>query len=284
MQALGSGVGRPQVVGNRTDGVSPVTPGMPAALIPPSCDEGPPGVLRDHSLEKQQAQVKHCRHPAGSGSPARGLTHLSLGLQVKVWRLPKSGQDMPSGAGLTLGPGGGPVDVLQFHPTADGVLASGAGKRVTVWDVGQQQPLTGRHGRARRLLPATCVSTVLVAWAQATGSSPDFSVIKQAAQVAFWAGSTAAPHACVGAPLHSDVAVQNAPVRPRVSVAALLGIPWGDRSFSLRVPARGCRGLLLTSLAQTSANPTGRGGWVAASGYECPVAFPELLPFGSSCW
>uniref|UniRef100_A0A8B9TXD6 Coronin n=1 Tax=Anas platyrhynchos TaxID=8839 RepID=A0A8B9TXD6_ANAPL len=60
---------------------------------------------------------------------------------VKVWRLPESGQDLPSSAGLTLGPGGGPVDVLQFHPTADGVLASGAGKRVTVWDVGQQQPL-----------------------------------------------------------------------------------------------------------------------------------------------
>ncbi|XP_040976142.1 coronin-7-like isoform X2 [Aquila chrysaetos chrysaetos] len=66
---------------------------------------------------------------------------------VKVWRLPESGQDMPSNAGLTLGPGGGPVDMLQFHPTADGVLASGAGKRVTIWDVAQQQPLTalGSH-------------------------------------------------------------------------------------------------------------------------------------------
>ncbi|KAL2298763.1 hypothetical protein Nmel_014360 [Mimus melanotis] len=62
---------------------------------------------------------------------------------VKVWRLPESGQDIPGGAGLTLGPGGAPVDTLQFHPTADAVLASGAGKRVTVWDLGQQQPLTG---------------------------------------------------------------------------------------------------------------------------------------------
>uniref|UniRef100_A0A8B9RYP9 Coronin n=1 Tax=Accipiter nisus TaxID=211598 RepID=A0A8B9RYP9_9AVES len=108
---------------------------------------GSPGVLRDQSLEKQQAQVKRCRHPARSGSPARGLTDLFLGLQVKVWRLPESGQDMPSNAGLTMGPGGGPVDMLQFHPTADGVLASGAGKRVTVWDVAQQQPLTalGSH-------------------------------------------------------------------------------------------------------------------------------------------
>uniref|UniRef100_A0A803Y3P2 Coronin n=1 Tax=Meleagris gallopavo TaxID=9103 RepID=A0A803Y3P2_MELGA len=62
---------------------------------------------------------------------------------VKVWRLPEEGQELPSSAGLTLGPGGGPVDMLQFHPTADGILTSGVGKCVTVWDMGQQQPLTG---------------------------------------------------------------------------------------------------------------------------------------------
>ncbi|XP_068003069.1 coronin-7-like isoform X1 [Melanerpes formicivorus] len=67
---------------------------------------------------------------------------------VKVWRLPESGQDVPSSSGLTLGPCGGPVDMLQFHPTADGVLASGMGKRVTIWDLEQQQPLTAldAHG------------------------------------------------------------------------------------------------------------------------------------------
>lgn len=102
--------------------------------------------LRDQSLGKQRAQVGHCQHPAGSCSPVLGLTPPPLlGLQVKVWRLPESGQDIPGGVGLTLGPGGAPVDALQFHPTADAVLASGAGKRVTVWDLGQQQPLTGRH-------------------------------------------------------------------------------------------------------------------------------------------
>lgn len=37
------------------------------------------------------------------------------------------------------------MDMLQFHPTADGILTSGVGKCVTVWDMGQQQPLTGRH-------------------------------------------------------------------------------------------------------------------------------------------
>ncbi|XP_053847709.1 coronin-7-like isoform X1 [Vidua macroura] len=86
---------------------------------------------------------------------------------VKVWRLPESGQDIPGGAGLTLGPGGAPVDALQFHPTADAVLASGAGKRVTVWDLGQRQPLTvlDSHGdqlqsltwkRDGRLLGTSC--------------------------------------------------------------------------------------------------------------------------------
>ncbi|XP_068764891.1 coronin-7 isoform X3 [Struthio camelus] len=70
---------------------------------------------------------------------------------VKVWRLPESGQDMPAGAGLTLGPVGCPVDVLQFHPTADGVLASGAGKRAAVWDVGQQQPLTDLESHGDQL-------------------------------------------------------------------------------------------------------------------------------------
>uniref|UniRef100_A0A672TX08 Coronin n=1 Tax=Strigops habroptila TaxID=2489341 RepID=A0A672TX08_STRHB len=90
---------------------------------------------------------------------------------VKVWRLPQSGQDMPSSAGLTLGPGGGPVDMLQFHPTADGILASGTGKRVTVWDMEHQQPLTvlDSHGdqlqslawkRDGRLLGTSCKVSV----------------------------------------------------------------------------------------------------------------------------
>uniref|UniRef100_A0A8B9TYB5 Coronin n=1 Tax=Anas platyrhynchos TaxID=8839 RepID=A0A8B9TYB5_ANAPL len=101
---------------------------------------------------------------------------------VKVWRLPESGQDLPSSAGLTLGPGGGPVDVLQFHPTADGVLASGAGKRVTVWDVGQQQPLAALepHGdqlqslawkRDGRILGTSCKVTALRAAGRGRGDS-----------------------------------------------------------------------------------------------------------------
>lgn len=63
--------------------------------------------------------------------------------QVKLWRLPAPGQELPSGPGLVLGPEDTQVEVLQFHPTVDGVLVSVAGTAVKVWDAAKQQPLTG---------------------------------------------------------------------------------------------------------------------------------------------
>lgn len=45
--------------------------------------------------------------------------------------------------GVVLGPEELPVEVLQFHPNADGVLVSTAGRTVKVWDIARQQPLTG---------------------------------------------------------------------------------------------------------------------------------------------
>lgn len=116
-------------------------------LIPPSCHERSPG----NPQRPKPGKAVSLRGALLASSwvllPCPGADHPSLlELQVKVWRLPESGQDVPGGVGLTLGPGGAPVDALQFHPTADAVLASGAGKRVTVWDLGQQQPLTGRQG------------------------------------------------------------------------------------------------------------------------------------------
>lgn len=63
--------------------------------------------------------------------------------QMKLWRLPASGQALPSGPGLVLGPEDTRVEVLQFHPTVDGILVSTAGTAVKVWDVAKQQPLTG---------------------------------------------------------------------------------------------------------------------------------------------
>uniref|UniRef100_A0A8C5JRY1 Coronin n=1 Tax=Junco hyemalis TaxID=40217 RepID=A0A8C5JRY1_JUNHY len=107
---------------------------------------------------------------------------------VKVWRLPEGGQDIPSGSGLTLGPGGAPVDTLQFHPTADAVLASGAGRRVTVWDLGQQQPLTvlDSHGdqlqsltwkRDGRLLGTSCKDKKLRIFDPRAGPAASQSVL-----------------------------------------------------------------------------------------------------------
>ncbi|XP_066131157.1 coronin-7 isoform X2 [Saccopteryx bilineata] len=61
---------------------------------------------------------------------------------IKIWRLPAPGQALPSGPGLVLGPEDTKVEVLQFHPTVDGILVSTAGTAVKVWDVAQQQPLT----------------------------------------------------------------------------------------------------------------------------------------------
>lgn len=63
--------------------------------------------------------------------------------QVKLWRLPAPGQELPLGPGLVLGPEDTQVEVLQFHPTVDGVLVSVAGTAVKIWDAAKQQPLTG---------------------------------------------------------------------------------------------------------------------------------------------
>ncbi|KAG3259129.1 coronin-7, transcript variant X2 [Ictidomys tridecemlineatus] len=63
-------------------------------------------------------------------------------IQVKLWRLPGPGQALPSVPGVVLGPEALPVEVLQFHPTTDGVLASSAGRAVKVWDAAKQQSLT----------------------------------------------------------------------------------------------------------------------------------------------
>ncbi|XP_025027392.1 coronin-7, partial [Python bivittatus] len=61
---------------------------------------------------------------------------------VKVWRLRESGQDLSSSPHVTLGSEGSQVEVLLFHPTADGLLASAAGRTVKIWDVEQRQNLT----------------------------------------------------------------------------------------------------------------------------------------------
>ncbi|XP_070617626.1 coronin-7-like isoform X2 [Erythrolamprus reginae] len=87
---------------------------------------------------------------------------------VKVWRLLEPGQDLSSSPHVVLGPEGGPVQALVFHPTADGVLASAAGKAVKIWDVEQQQILT-------ELDP-------LVTWVQSLAWKPDGSLLGASCQ------------------------------------------------------------------------------------------------------
>eukprot|EP00070_Physeter_catodon_P033063 XP_028339957.1 coronin-7 [Physeter catodon] len=76
------------------------------------------------------------------------LATASADRTVKLWRLPAPGGALPSGPGLVLGPEDVQVEVLQFHPTADGILVSAAGRTVKVWDAAKQQPLTelASHG------------------------------------------------------------------------------------------------------------------------------------------
>ncbi|KAL7979351.1 hypothetical protein Chor_015375 [Crotalus horridus] len=69
------------------------------------------------------------------------LATASADKAVKVWRLLEANQDLSASPHVMLGPHGSQVEVLLFHPTADGVLASAAGKAVKIWDVEQQQIL-----------------------------------------------------------------------------------------------------------------------------------------------
>lgn len=75
---------------------------------------------------------------------------------MKLWRLLAPGQALPSVPGLVLGPEPVQVEVLQFHPTADGILVSAAGTAVKVWDVAKQQALTGRS-RSGHPSPGTSI-------------------------------------------------------------------------------------------------------------------------------
>uniref|UniRef100_A0A8D2DI20 Coronin n=1 Tax=Sciurus vulgaris TaxID=55149 RepID=A0A8D2DI20_SCIVU len=111
-----------------------------------------PGVLGIVALE---GQGEDKRHVAYLGCHSDLVTDLdfspfddfllvtgSADRMVKLWRLPGPGQALPSVPGVVLGPEVLPVEIVQFHPTADGVLASAAGRAVKVWDVTKKQSLT----------------------------------------------------------------------------------------------------------------------------------------------
>ncbi|XP_064151569.1 coronin-7 isoform X4 [Loxodonta africana] len=117
-----------------------------------------PGVLGIVPLDGQGEDKRHVMHLGCHSDLVTDLDFSpfddfllatgSADRMVKLWRLPAPGQASPTVPGLVLGPEALQVEVLQFHPTADGVLVSAAGTAVKVWDVARQQPLTelAAHG------------------------------------------------------------------------------------------------------------------------------------------
>ncbi|XP_052051806.1 coronin-7 [Apodemus sylvaticus] len=111
-----------------------------------------PGVLGIMSLEGREGNKRHVTYLGCHSDLVTDLDFSpfddlllasgSADRTIKLWRLSGTGDALPSVPGVVLGPEELPVEVLQFHPTADGVLVSAAGRTVKVWDVAKQQPLT----------------------------------------------------------------------------------------------------------------------------------------------
>lgn len=111
-----------------------------------------PGVLGVISLEGHEENKRHVTYLGCHSDLVTDLDFSpfddfllasgSADRTIKLWRLSGTGEALPSVPGVVLGPEELPVEVLQFHPTVDGVLVSTAGKTVKVWDVAKQQPLT----------------------------------------------------------------------------------------------------------------------------------------------
>lgn len=111
-----------------------------------------PGVLGIISLEGREENKRHVTYLGCHSDLVTDLDFSpfddfllasgSADRTIKLWRLSSTGEALPSVPGVVLGPEELPVDVLQFHPTADGVLVSTAGRTVKVWDVAKQQHLT----------------------------------------------------------------------------------------------------------------------------------------------
>lgn len=111
-----------------------------------------PGVL---GIISQEGHGENKRHVAYLGCHSDLVTDLdfspfddfllasgSADRTIKLWRLQGARDTLPSVPGVVLGPEELPVEVVQFHPTSDGVLVSTASRAVKVWDVAKQQPLT----------------------------------------------------------------------------------------------------------------------------------------------
>nr|XP_043906528.1 coronin-7-like isoform X3 [Solea senegalensis] len=66
------------------------------------------------------------------------LATCSADATVKLWRLCDPELEQPSSPELTLQPDQGRLELVQFHPTASGLLAVGSAKSPLIWDTGRQ--------------------------------------------------------------------------------------------------------------------------------------------------
>lgn len=65
-------------------------------------------------------------------------------VQVKLWHLCDPEQEQPGSPELTLRPGQGKLELVQFHPTSSGLLAVSASRSPLIWDTSRQDaPLAG---------------------------------------------------------------------------------------------------------------------------------------------
>ncbi|XP_028267214.1 coronin-7-like isoform X1 [Parambassis ranga] len=66
------------------------------------------------------------------------LATCSADAKVKLWRLSDPEQDQPSSPELTLCPGQGRLELVNFHPTSSGLLAVCTAKSPLIWDTSRQ--------------------------------------------------------------------------------------------------------------------------------------------------
>lgn len=71
---------------------------------------------------------------------------LFLCVQVKLWRLCDPEMEQPNSPEVTLQQGQDRLELVQFHPTASGLLAVGSAKTALIWDTSRQDtPLAGSY-------------------------------------------------------------------------------------------------------------------------------------------
>uniref|UniRef100_A0A7N6A0S7 Coronin n=1 Tax=Anabas testudineus TaxID=64144 RepID=A0A7N6A0S7_ANATE len=82
---------------------------------------------------------------------------------MKLWHLCDPEQEQPSSPELTLCPGQGKLELVQFHPTSSDLLAVSTSKSVLIWDTSRRDaPLAGSNKSLSHCLTDTSTRGVAV--------------------------------------------------------------------------------------------------------------------------